>query len=296
MKALVAGWFSFEGMGASAGDIIARDVVCEWLNHLDVPYEIALAAPFLGGVAWENENPSDYTHLVFVCGPLGNGPPVNALLESFQGTRMIGINLTMLHDLDEWNPFDLLIERDSSRASNPDLAFGADTSPVPVVALTLIDNQPEYGARDRREDANRLIYELLDSVEAAVVPVNTRLDIGGSLRSAAEVEAVIAASDVVISTRLHGLVLGLKNGIPVLAIDSVSGGDKVSKQAEAIGWPICLKIDGVTPADVSSAFRSCLEEQARTDAQRVARKARTAARGLQATFSAGFVEQSSDHP
>ena len=28
MKTLVAGWFSFELMGASAGDLMARDVAC----------------------------------------------------------------------------------------------------------------------------------------------------------------------------------------------------------------------------------------------------------------------------
>ena len=32
MKTLVAGWFSFEQMGASAGDLLARDLVCEWLE------------------------------------------------------------------------------------------------------------------------------------------------------------------------------------------------------------------------------------------------------------------------
>ena len=28
MRILVAGWFSFEDMGATAGDIIARDIAC----------------------------------------------------------------------------------------------------------------------------------------------------------------------------------------------------------------------------------------------------------------------------
>src|SRR5436305_1693050 len=32
VKALVTGWFSFEQMGASAGDLLARDVACKWLR------------------------------------------------------------------------------------------------------------------------------------------------------------------------------------------------------------------------------------------------------------------------
>jgi len=37
---------------------------------------------------------------------------------------------------------------------------------------------------------------------------------------------------------LHGLVLALKNGIPVLAVDPVAGGAKVAAQAAAWDWPV----------------------------------------------------------
>ena len=47
MKALVAGWFSFEDMGATAGDLLARDMACEWLNHAGYTYDVALALPFV---------------------------------------------------------------------------------------------------------------------------------------------------------------------------------------------------------------------------------------------------------
>jgi hypothetical protein len=50
VKTLVAGWFSFELMGASAGDLLARDVACEWLRDAGREYDIALAPPFTGGV------------------------------------------------------------------------------------------------------------------------------------------------------------------------------------------------------------------------------------------------------
>ena len=44
MKALVAGWFSFEGMGATAGDLMVRDVVCDWLGEAGMAFDIALGA------------------------------------------------------------------------------------------------------------------------------------------------------------------------------------------------------------------------------------------------------------
>ena len=65
-KVLVAGWFSFENMGASAGDLITRDLVCEWLRVADCRYDVALAPPFYGGVEWEKMNPRDYSRVIYL--------------------------------------------------------------------------------------------------------------------------------------------------------------------------------------------------------------------------------------
>ena len=46
MKALVAGWFSFQGMGTTAGDLMVRDVVCDWLEAAGFMYDVAIASPF----------------------------------------------------------------------------------------------------------------------------------------------------------------------------------------------------------------------------------------------------------
>lgn len=75
MKTLVAGWFSFELMGATAGDLMACDLVCEWLKKAEHLYDVALAQPFQGGVDWRAVDPQDYSYVVFVCGPFGNGEP-----------------------------------------------------------------------------------------------------------------------------------------------------------------------------------------------------------------------------
>ena len=89
MKTLVAGWFSFSGMGATAGDLMARDVVCDWLDEADVAYDVALDPPFTSGpggaagVDWRAADPRHYARVVFVCGPFGNGPPAAEFLAHF---------------------------------------------------------------------------------------------------------------------------------------------------------------------------------------------------------------------
>jgi Polysaccharide pyruvyl transferase len=274
-KALVAGWFSFEQMGASAGDLMARDVACEWLHAAGRPYDVALAPPFAGGVDWTQVDPREYSPVIFVCGPFGNGPPVTDFLQHFSGCRLIGLNLTMLDPLDRWNPFDRLWERDSSVTARPDMAFLSTQPPVPVVGLVLIDNQPEYRERDSHQRANDALRRLATERGAAAVNIDTRLDANTTgLGTAAQIESLIARMDVVLTTRLHGTVLAVKNGVPALAVDSVVGGGKIRRQAEAMGWPCVLPVESLTQQALQDAWRYCLSGEARAKAKECAVEAR----------------------
>jgi hypothetical protein len=274
MRVLLAGWFSFEQMGASAGDLLARDVVRDWLEQAGCQYDVALASPFSGGVDWRTVNPKRYSHVVFVCGPFGNGWPITEFLPRFERSRHIGINLSMLEPLETWNPFDLLLERDSSAISRPDITFIAPYSPVPVVGVLLIDSQPEYGGIDFHQIANDAIQRLIAAREMSAVPIDTRLDVNRTgLRSPAEIETLIARMDAVLTTRLHGLVLALKHSIPALAIDPVAGGAKIKRQCETIGWPIVFTADQLSDEALQAALEYCLREEARETARQCRDKA-----------------------
>ena len=268
MKILVAGWFSFEQMGATAGDLYSKDIVCEWLGKENLEFDVAFDAPFEGGVKWNEVDPKQYTHVIFLCGPFGNGWPVTDFLEYFSESKLIGINLSMLQSLDEWNPFDLLLERDSSRKVNPDLVFLSNKPHVPVVGLILVEPQKEYGSKARHQEANKLIKGFLDKQHCAVVPIDTRLDIPnkGGLRTSQEIESLIARMDVVVTTRLHGMVLALKNNVPVLAVDAIEGGAKIAKQADVIGWPNVFIINEFSKTNLQQAFNFCLSEEAKIKA------------------------------
>jgi hypothetical protein len=275
MKVLVAGWFSFEEMGATAGDLMARDVACTWLEQAGHAYDIAVAAPFTEGIDWQTVDPQAYSHVIFVCGPFGNGPPITDFLPRFAHCKLIGLDLSMLEPLEVWNPFDLLLERDSSRRAHPDLAFLAPPSQTPVVGLVLIHPQAEYGKRDIQETANGALQCLAASRPMARVTIDTRLDRNYTgLRTAGEVEALIARMDVVLTTRLHGLVLAIKNGVPAVVIDPVAGGAKIQRQAQTIGWPIVFPGDAVSQESLQEAFSYCLTEAARTAARECATRAR----------------------
>ena len=285
-RILLLGWFSFPAMGATAGDLLVRDLVAGWLKEAHVRFDVALAEPFTGGVDWQAVEPTAYTDLVFVCGPFGNGYPITDLLARFAGCRLHGLDLTVLQPLAEWNPFTQLIERDSDRTSRPDLVFLSEHRPVPVVGVVLVHPQQEYGDRGLHSAANAAIEELLSGREVACVAIDTRLDVNeGLLRSPAQVEALIARMDVIVTTRLHGLVLALKNGLPALAIDPIAGGGKVKRQADSLGWPIVFTADALDQGELSTAMDFCLK----IEAMRLARQSRQRAARLLAPLREEFL-------
>ncbi len=286
-KTLVMGWFSFELYGATAGDLMAKDVVCEWLGAAGHHHDVAFAPPFEGGVDWRAVDPSAYTHLLFVCGPFGENEVSREFLDRFAHCHKIGVNLSMLQSLEEWNPFDLLLARDSSAGAHPDISLLCDQPQVPVVGLLLVHPQKEYKERGRHQQANEAIHRLIDANEMAVVEIDTRLDENTTaLRTAAEVESLIARMDAVLTTRLHGIALAIKNGIPALAIDAILGGAKVTRQAESIGWPIHFAVETVNDQELQDALDYCLTEEARTDARKCAAGARNQLRSLREEFLA----------
>ena len=284
MKTLVAGWFSFEQMGATAGDLLARDVALEWLREAGHDCDVAIAPPFEGGVDWRLVDPAAYSDVVFVCGPFGNGWPVTDFLERFAGHRVIGLNLTMLEPLEVWNPFDLLVERDSSRRAHPEMAFASQQALVPVIGTVLVHPQLEY-KNGMHAAANEAIARLTEAQPMAVVPIDTRLDENTTgLRTAAEVESIIARMDVVLTTRLHGMVLALKNGVPVVAIDPIAGGAKLQRQAETIGWPLIFRADAIDDRQLAEAVRFCLTPEGRRAAGRCRDEARERLKAVRREF------------
>lgn len=284
-KVLVAGWFSYEGAGATAGDLLVQRLVCEWLAQAGRPCDVAFARPFAGGVDWRAVDPAAYSDVLFVCGPFKKHAWEQEFLARFPRSRKVGVNLSMFEPLGAWSPFDLLWERDSDRTSRPDLSILTDLARVPVVVRCLVHPQEEYGDRAMHDTANAAIARLIASREMALVDVDTRLDVNATqLRTPAEVESLIARADVVLTTRLHGTVLALKNGVPAVAVDPVRGGAKILRQARTIGWPQVFTADAVTDAALAEAYAYCLTPEARRAARDCADRAREAVRPVRDEF------------
>lgn len=279
IRVLLVGWFSFLHGEATAGDVLAWRAVCADLDREGIEYETAWSPAFRpGGLTLEAVRPARFSHLVFVCGPL-HGPQIAGLHRRFRDCRRIAVGVSVI---DSGDPavtgFDAIIPRDAPQAAaRLDLASGpaASQEAVPVVGVALTHGQGEYGAARRHERVTEAIGGWLREARVAVVPVETRLDNADWTLAAQpeQVVSVVRRLDVLVSTRLHGLVLGLANRVPVVAVDPVAGGGKVTAQAQAWRWPGVLPAEEARAAELERMLRWCLSEAGREEARRCAARA-----------------------
>jgi hypothetical protein len=260
VRVLVAGWFSFDEVVATVGDELGADAVATWLSELGVPFDVA-EAPYLGsGVSWRDVDPADYTHLVFVSGPISAEPLLRELCTAFDGCRRWAVNVSVVDEAGR-ALFHQVWERDAPGLARPDLAVHAVAEPrptPPVVAVAFAPFQAEYGDRSRSEPVRGVIEEWLAARALPWFELTMDLYEKPHRRRPEQVEALIQRADVVVSMRLHALVLGLRHGKPVVAVDAVSGGAKVTAQAGALGWPLVLPGDRLTRGTLDAALNRCL--------------------------------------
>ena len=286
-RVLLAGSFSIDNPDrpvTTAGDLLACEVASDWLDRAGIAHDVAFAPPFRGGVDWRAVDPSAYSHVVWVCGPVGQGRKQAAFRDRFRGSTLVGLDVTMLDHLEPWNPFDVLVERDSRRAQRPDISLLADERHPPVVGLCMIHHQRHY-ARARHDAVQAAFQRLIESRPMSVVPIDTVIDSRSpGRRSPGEVGALLARMDVVLTNRLHGMVLSLKHGVPALAVDGVERGAKVSRQARALGWPVVLGVDALSDERLTASFEYCLTREARDEAAMAGRRGREAAAQVEREF------------
>jgi len=296
VRVLLTGWFGFLHGETTAGDQLSRDAVAGWLTAAGIAHDVAVSPGFAspsagqpeGGVDLDTVDPSAYDVLVFTCGPL-RGWQVDGLLARFAGVRVVAVSVSVV-DGTPVGAVDVLLPRDGAGAPVPDLALVPQLARVPVVAVVLANPQPEYGAGQLLAPAHAVLAAALDEVGAAAVRVDTRLDMRTDFaaRTPEQVESVLARADAVLSTRLHGLVLGLKVGVPVVAVDPVRGGAKVAAQAAALGWP-CLGVDA-SVGEVAAVLRWCLTPAARRRAGQAATDGRAGALAVRERLLAAVTE------
>lgn len=277
-RTLLTGWFSFLHGETTAGDVLALRHVQARLDQLDVPYDTAWSPGYRprGPETWPEDrstrreplglddvDPADYSDLLFVCGPL-HGGQVADLHRRFAHCHRVAVGTSALTPGDPAVAgFHRVLARDGPLAEEERLDLAASAPPVPPVPVTgvvLTHGQREYGDRRRHGPVAETVTDWLAEQDCARVELDTRLDAGDwrHATTSGQFLSVLERLDLVVTDRLHGLVLALRSGVPALAVDPVDGGAKVSAQARACRWPALLTADRVAPGELERWWRWCL--------------------------------------
>jgi hypothetical protein len=254
-RGLVAGWFSFPDRRTTFGDVLAKDVVCRWLQNTGIPFDVAgHPSSQVPGVDMDEVNPARYDLFIFVFGPWRTG---RRILNKFQRAYKLGVNLSIKEP--DNHGFDAVIPRDMLDTRNPDIVFGAESTSRPLAGILLVHKQPAYGERQRHAHVQSVVDAYLAEKDVFPIYLDTRIENNPhGIGSVSHLESMIAGVDLAISTRLHGMVFALKNETPVVAIDPIAGGAKVTAQAHALKWPLILDGSHLTLAELRDACDRCL--------------------------------------
>lgn len=275
-RLLLTGWFSFLDGEVTVGDLMAQRQVSLALGQAGVVHDTAWSAGFRpGAMTLDDADPAWYGRLLFVCGP-AHGEQILALHRRFARCRRLAVNVTVVDRRDPAvTAFDHVVARDGV-PGEPRLDLSA-TAPLgwepPVAGVMLTDGQGEYGVLRRHADVNDHLLTWLGQKDCARVAADTRLatDDWRHCATAEQFMALAAKLDIVLTSRLHGMVLSLRAGTPVIAVDPVDGGAKVSAQARALHWPALVAAGDESPAALDTWWSWCLSPAGREAAGRRAR-------------------------
>ena len=262
-RILISGWFSFDLLNNTAGDLLAKQSAIMWATQAGFTCEVAVAKPLAPNeVATDTVDPNRYDSVVFVCGPL-IALYIVPFIQKFAGIKRIALNVSIMATTDLSHEFDVIIPRDSPETTHPDISLVSHSTPVPVIGLIYAGQQTEY-PNQQHDAVEAMVAAVVKKVGAAIIRIDTRLPHNEySLSSIAQIESVIRHVDAIITTRLHGAVLSLRNGIPAIAIDSVPGGAKVLKQMQVLDWPLAYAVDTLDEEQLERAIGTALTKQSK---------------------------------
>jgi hypothetical protein len=164
------------------------------------------------------------------------------------------------------------LERDSNKNKRVDSAFFYESKPEATYVTTcFIENQGEHGTLQVHNHVINVVENSLKHNSILHIKVDTKYPSKNNLSGFENVDqliAVVSRSEFLITNRLHGLVFGLLSNVPVIVIDGIKGGGKVSKQCALIGWP-CLKGELITNEELNKAIIWARTDEAKSLVKKV---------------------------
>lgn len=268
-RAVVAlSWYgASKAGGTTLGDQYAIENLSHGLSAAGIEHFVVSDFPLdVGGrdIRFRNA-PLAADVAVHVCGPLMPGDFVGAFFARSRKRVAVGVSL-LPQFANFYKLFDAIVIRDGQAPETFDLSLSrfANTptpsrvpSGAPRIGLCLRGVQREYG-RQRRvfsDKALQLFTAAIERIGGVVHRIDTVLR---DDNTAEQIEEGFRRADIIATTRMHGAILGLAFGKPVVAIDQIEGSAKLANVVGRTGWPLIFRGESVTQDQVDAAFAQAM--------------------------------------
>jgi hypothetical protein len=290
MSKIIVGWWGSIEMSPTAGDKLAVDAVVNALSTTITEIHVSSLTPYKHNKAltipWQKTVATDYALFVFVCGPLVfSSKSLCKMLRHYNSCKRVAIGVSIINVNDPLltEYFDGIIPRDMSGPHSKyketfDVALAA-LSPLPHVSqripqsdkikigCVLRGNQSEYGERCWFQKAVELMHTLSTLPNVEIKQFDTVL-IPKLKYDTQRVLDNFSNLDLVITTRMHGLLLSLSMGIPVIAMDQIEGGKKVTNISNKIEWDWCYSVKDINLSDITQCLSQVFEADTRSKVEK----------------------------
>lgn len=178
--------------------------------------------------------------LVFVCGPLAKF--IGTLCNRFEKAKKIAVGVSVIERLGTERLFDAVVPRDSAAYSTFDLAVADVGWPhlyvdqrhqAPGLGVCLVGPQAEYFASDKSDAVAATIEKLKSELRLPSIGLNTLIYPARPNIYCAEME--LQSRQILVTTRMHATLLSVFHRLPVISVDQIEGGAKVTRLNTKVG-------------------------------------------------------------
>lgn len=206
--------------------------------------------------------PESVDCLVFVCGPLAEF--VRVICSRFEKARKVAVGVSLIDQLGTEKLFDAVVPRDSAALSTFDLAVANVGWPhlhvdqrhqAPGLGICLVGRQAEYLADDKSNTIAVMIERLKSELRLQTTELNTLVYPARPNIYCAEME--LQSRQILVTTRMHATLLSVFHRLPVISIDQIAGGAKVTRLNSKVGIDT-IHVSNDMGRQVLDALRSAL--------------------------------------
>ena len=261
-------WGSLKkGGGATIGDFHAIQNLSTSLSEQGFEHEILsskkLQIPDHHYIKQLKDIKTQYNNIIFVCGPVvWNEQIINFLNKNIKACKF-AVGVSILSNQTEMKKiYDHIISREDGSETSYDFAPAGFPLEFPEninnesnkVGICLRGPQSEYGNEEniKSEKISDISLKLVSELGYEPVFIDTKIGLNNTISN---IISNFKSSRFIITTRMHGTLYSLLYGKPVIAIDQIPGGAKVSNLVGKLNYPHLYKVENIDSSTLKNSIK-----------------------------------------